>query len=756
VAVVNLRELRGAKLHPPSRASAATRHVPELVVASTADGDVRCELARLADEQAALRRVAMLVAREASQAEVFNAIAEEIGRMPGVDECRMLRFEDDGTALVVSGWGDEAEAAFSIGSRLSLDADDAASRVYRTREPARIDDYRTVPGPVAEGVRAIGMRSVVGTPVLVEGRVWGAVIVGTRNDQPPPPQFESRLSQFTELIATTVANTESRARADRLAEEQAALRRVATLVAQGASLPEVHAKVAEAASHTLGNVDCGLWRFDDGDTATLVAVMGSGPGAGIGIRARMKQDGDSAIERAHRHGRPARVSDYSTGTGNLSAVARELGIRSSVVCPIIVGGRAWGATTVVSYDDTPFPPDVESRLGQFSELVATAIGNAEARAEVARLAEEQAALRRVATVVAQGAAPGIVFDAVAAEVAALLDADHSGVCRFEPGAELAVLAHRGPAAPELPAGSRISHEGDCVEGVVYRTHRCARSESYEGARGVIAEMSHALGIRSAVAAPVAVDGRLWGVISSGWNTTQLPPPGTEGRMAQFAQLLATAIANADGREQLIASRARLLDAGDEARRRVVRDLHDGAQQRLVHTVVTLKLARRAAQGDDARVASIIEEALGHAEQANDELRTLAHGILPAVLSRGGLASGVRALVARLDLDVGTDVPAERFPAGIEASAYFIVAEALTNVVKHADATRADVTARAQDGVLQLEIRDDGTGGADPEGQGLLGLADRAMALGGRLEVESPAGDGTRLIATLPLAAIGLT
>jgi signal transduction histidine kinase len=221
-------------------------------------------------------------------------------------------------------------------------------------------------------------------------------------------------------------------------------------------------------------------------------------------------------------------------------------------------------------------------------------------------------------------------------------------------------------------------------------------------------------------------------------------------MVQFAGLLDTAIANADSRDQLTASRARLLTAGDEARRRVVRDLHDGAQQRLVHTIITLKLAQQSFRDENGNAGSLIDEALEHAQRGTAELRELAHGILPAALTHGGVRSSVDAFVSRLDLPVHVDVPAERFPAEIEASAYFIVAEALTNVVKHSHARRAEVRAYVDDDVLRVEIRDDGVGGADPRGHGLLGIGDRATALGGVLKVTSPAGGGTLVSATLPL------
>jgi len=373
-------------------------------------------------------------------------------------------------------------------------------------------------------------------------------------------------------------------------------------------------------------------------------------------------------------------------------------------------------------------------------------------ASLAQLAEEQAALRRVATLVAEGAAPTAVFDAVAAEMEGLLHADGVTLSRYEPGSEVTVVAHRGSNARRVPPGSRVRHEGENVTTMVRRSERPARMESYAGTHGAIAELVHNLGVRATVGAPVVVDGLLWGVVIANWRGEESPPAGTEERMAQFAQLLDTAIANADSRDQLTASRARLLTAADEARRRVVRDLHDGAQQRLVHTIVMLKLAQRALREKDEEAESLVGEALEQAEQGHTELRELAHGILPAVLTRGGLGEGVRSVVGRLDLPVQVDVPAERFPADIEASAYFIVAEALTNVVKHANAGRAEVRASVEDGMLHVEVRDDGIGGADPGGHGLVGIADRATALGGRLKIENPVGGGTLVAATLPLSA----
>jgi signal transduction histidine kinase len=576
------------------------------------------------------------------------------------------------------------------------------------------------------------------------------MVTGTTRDEPLPPETESRLGQFTELMATAIANTESHARANRLTEEQAALRRVATLVAQGVRPVEIFSAVSEEVRRLFGSSLAAVARFDPNGPANVVVGVAQSTER-VAVGSRWDFDDAMASAEVYRTGRSARVDavDWSGVSAPIAAAARRLGSVSTVASPIVVEGRLWGVMTVA--DTEPLPLDADERLEKFTDLVATAIAKADARAEVERLVEEQAALRRVAMLVAQGASPTAVFDAVAAEMERLLDADQVALSRYEPGDEVTVVAFRGMGARRMPPGSRVSHEGESVTATVRRTERPARMEHSERGHGAIADIVRALGVRVAVGAPVVVDGRPWGVIQASWSREEPPPADTEDRMARFAQLLDTAIANADSRDQLTASRTRLLTEGDEARRRVVRDLHDGAQQRLVHTIVMLKLAQRSLREKDERAESFLDEALEQAEQGNAELRELAHGILPAVLTRGGLRAGIDAVVARLDLPVHVDVPAERFPAEIEASAYFIMAEALTNVVKHSHAGRAEVTASVQDAMLRVEVQDDGIGGADPNGHGLVGIGDRVTALGGRLRIESPAGGGTLVAATLPLS-----
>jgi signal transduction histidine kinase len=255
-----------------------------------------------------------------------------------------------------------------------------------------------------------------------------------------------------------------------------------------------------------------------------------------------------------------------------------------------------------------------------------------------------------------------------------------------------------------------------------------------------------------VASPVIVDGSLWGALVASTKRDPLAAD-TEERMANFTDIVGTVIANAETRAELTASRARVVAAADEARRRIERDLHDGAQQRLVSAVLTLKMARQELGDATGPVVELLDEALAHAQGANVELRELAHGILPGALSEAGLRAAIDALVARVRLPVSVDVTSDRLPAALEANAYFILAEALTNAVRHAQATSVRIAAVADGGVLRLEVRDDGIGGARTNGSsGLLGLRDRAAALNGELRLESPPGEGTVVTATLPIPA----
>jgi PAS domain S-box-containing protein len=723
----------------------------ELMATAIANTESRARAERLTDEQAGLRRVATLVAKESPPAELFAKVAEEVANVIGDVDCVLVRDEGDGTGGVVAAWGADMSATVRVGERVPVDGNSVVASVLSDGRPCRIDDYGATTGTTAERGREHGLRSAAGCPILVGGRVWGGMVVARYTDEPLPRDTEARITRFTDLVATAIANAEARAEVERLAEEQAALRRVATLVAEGPGPTAVFDAVAGEMEALLGADQVALNRFESGAEIVVLAHRGLDV-ARTPVGSRVSLEGESVTATVRRTGRPARMENYEGVAGALAELARDTGLRASVGAPIVVEGRLWGIITASWKGEESPATDIEQRMVRFAELLDTAIANAEARTEVERLVEEQAALRRVATLVAQGGSPTSVLDAAAAEMERLLGAHGVTLCRYEPGEEVTVVAHRGTGAERLRAGTRMGHRGQNVTSMVRRTRRPARLEHYEDTKGAIGELVKELGVRASVAAPIIVEGRLWGVTIANWQGEVLPPPETEERMSQFAELLDTAIANADTRDQLTASRARLVTAADEARRRVVRDLHDGAQQRLVHAIVTLKLAQRALRDEGGKAEPLIGEALQQAERGNAELRELAHGILPAILTRGGLRAGISTLVTRLEIPVQVEVPGERLPTEVEASAYFIVAEALTNVVKHSHAASAEVRATVEDGVLRVEVRDDGVGGADSQGHGLVGIGDRATALGGRLRIESPGGGGTVVAATLPLSA----
>ncbi|MFL5825912.1 MAG: PAS domain S-box protein [Thermoleophilaceae bacterium] len=406
--------------------------------------------------------------------------------------------------------------------------------------------------------------------------------------------------------------------------------------------------------------------------------------------------------------------------------------------------RKDGSYKVLEWTSTPV---VEDRL-----MYAVARDVTERRqdeAELQRLADEQAALRRVATLVAQDVPAAEVFSAVAGEVQRLLDAQATWIGRLESDATMSIVASNGSASHVMPVGSRLELESNMALTQVVRTGGSARVEDYSGASEAVLRRAEQLRIGSTVAVPIMVEGSLWGSIAAGTEREHFPAD-AEQRMTEFTELVGTAISNIQAREDLAGSRARIVAAADEERRRVVRDLHDGAQQRLVHSIITMKLAHQALPPDRKPAADLVHEALDEAESANVELRELAHGILPAVLAHGGLPAAVGALASRAPVPVDVDVSVDRLPAAAEATAYFVIAEALTNVAKHSRASHAAVVARVEDGALQLEVRDDGVGGAVPGGSGLLGVKDRLAVLHGRLRVESPAGGGTVVAADIPL------
>ncbi|WP_429425871.1 GAF domain-containing sensor histidine kinase [Nocardia sp. GAS34] len=370
------------------------------------------------------------------------------------------------------------------------------------------------------------------------------------------------------------------------------------------------------------------------------------------------------------------------------------------------------------------------------------------------VAEQQAALRRVATLVGRGATSSEVFSAVAEESARCLGVVNASLVRYEPdGSGRFVAARDEPGLPTMPVGERFTLEGENIAAMVLRTGGTARMDSHDHATGSAAARIRELGQRSGVGAPIVVDGHLWGAIVAGSSRREPLPADAEERLAEFADLVATAIANTEAHAELTASRARIVAAADEARRRIERDLHDGAQQRLVSLGLELRAVEASVPPElatlDAQLSDIVQGLVG----VSDELREISRGIHPAILSKGGLGPALKALARRCTVPVDLDLNLDpRLPESAEIAAYYIAAEALTNTAKHAQATEVTVRAVTDGNTLQLSIRDDGIGGADPaKGSGLVGLRDRIEALGGRMGITSHAGAGTSLHAMIPYA-----
>jgi PAS domain S-box-containing protein len=368
------------------------------------------------------------------------------------------------------------------------------------------------------------------------------------------------------------------------------------------------------------------------------------------------------------------------------------------------------------------------------------------------LAEEQAALRRVATVVASEADQERLFAVVTEEVGRLLGAHTSNMVRYEPD-ETAVVAGAWSTGDvrAVPVGTHVALDSDTVAARILRSGRPERVDSYEGMSGSTVEMLRRLGFRSAVGAPIHLAGRLWGAVMVSTVEDKPFPTGSERRIADFAELVALALANAEARGELAASRARIVEAGDAERQRLERNLHDGAQQRLVALSLTLRLSEAKVAAGDPQAPEVLRRANTELAEALTELRELARGIHPSILTARGLTPALETLAGRSSIPVELRVTLDDRPPGpVEAAAYYIVAEALTNASKHADASRVLVRVSRADASVLVEVADDGVGGADQRGgTGVRGLRDRVEALGGTLELDSPAGVGTTLTARIP-------
>jgi GAF domain-containing protein len=709
-----------------------------MVSVALLNAERRTYLQQLIDQQEALRLIGALVASDAPERDVLDAVVQHTARLLRADIAVVVGFHDDQDGEVLASAG---QAGVEIGTRWPTTGEGSIPTVLKTGRSARIEDLTGLKGVWPAIGSRLGMASSAAAPITIDGRVWGALAVGSTAG-PLSPRIEEQLTSFADLAGSAVAGSHARGQLRLVAEEQGALRRVAELVARGAGQDELFQSVATEAFHLIDRIGITLMRQDPGMVFPVVAIH-EGP-VPVGTSVVITDEDQGIVANVVRTGRAVRQDNYDRLRGR--AWARdEFGVSSGVGVPITVGGRVWGVLGATTQVNEPLPDDVEHRLDQFARLIAAALANAQAREELEERAAEQSALRRVAELVARAEDPQRIFDTVTREAAQLLGGMPTTLLRFEPGREFVLLATAGGPAPP---GTRIQYPAGSVADRVRHSGRGERIDDYGTEPD--ADLAVQIGVRAAVQVPVMVGGSTWGMLSATSPDKPLPPATTR-RLVQFADVIGAAVANADSRAQLRASRARLVATADETRHRVQRDLHDGAQQRLVQSVISLKLARRALAEDDREaLAELLDDSLEKAERAIADLRDLVRGILPGSLSLSGFAAAAETLARDLPIPVDVDVDVPRLPVGLETTAYFITAEALTNVVKHAAATRAGMIARVDGDELLLEIHDDGRGGAEAGGSGLTGLRDRVDALEGTLRIESPAGGGTRLRATLPL------
>jgi signal transduction histidine kinase len=657
---------------------------------------------QLLREETALRRVAMLVAGEAPQSAVFEAVSLEASRLLGGAQVRIVR------------------------------ADDAAAMDERT----------------AQLVRGADGDGAVRVPVVVDGTTWGALVAFPTTFGPLPPGPKARLGDFSQLVACAIASTRARDELRSLAESQGALRRVATVVAQGAEPKTVFAAVALEAAQVLRVGAVSLISFDAG-TGMFTKLFGT-----HGRRASVPDGGqwglDDCPEGAMilKTGGPVRIDDWTDLPGPVAARHRRDGFGQAVAAPIIVEGAIWGHMAAFGEADEVLPPGCEALLADFTNLMASAISNAQVRDKLRGLAEQQgAALRRVATLVAQHASPSTIFNAVAREASQALRVARVDVSRCNGDGSLTLLGTT--RRRDLAKDRALSVMEEYVARKVTETGRAARVDEKSTLPAPYAEALRVEGLGTIVGGPIIVEGVLWGVILV--VADQLLQDDTETRLTDFTHLVASSISNVHARDSLIASRARIVTASDETRRRIERNLHDGIQQRLVAVGLSLRAAREGLPLPPD-VQAGLDEVARDLEGVLEEIRIFSQGLHPALLARSGLGPSLRALAHRSPIPVNLNVaPGPRLPEAIETAVYYVVSEALANAAKHSQASEISVVVVSTATGARATVADDGAGGAVlGRGSGLIGLVDRVEALGGRLGLESPVGRGTTISIELPL------
>jgi signal transduction histidine kinase len=526
------------------------------------------------------------------------------------------------------------------------------------------------------------------------------------------------------------------------------------------SLDRLHARVVEVLCAMTGATAVQLLLWSDDRQDWLLPTLGNGGTDPISRTGHEHAVPMSVLRYAQRTGEPLVVADatrddrftrdpYFTDVDCCSLLAVPILSRGMPRALLVLENRLIrGAFTTERLDA------VKLIAGQ----LAVSLDNAQLYAQFRRIADEQAALRRVATLVARAAPPEEVIAAVTAEVGRLLEVDVTVLSRYDPDEAVTIVGTwtSTGAAATTPIGSRVKLGGRNVGTLVFETGGPARLDDYVDVSGAMGDVGRGWGFRSAAGVPISVEGRVWGFMVVAYTQEEPLPADTEARLAGFTELVATAVANAESQAQLTTSRARIVATADQTRRRIERDLHDGAQQRLVSLALQLQAAQATVPPEAHELAAQLDDLAAEATSALDELRELARGIHPAVLAEGGLPPALKTLARRCTVRVELAVRVDRrLPEPIEVAAYYLVAEALTNAAKHAHASVVHVDADTAEGdagaVLRVCVRDDGRGGADlAGGSGLVGLKDRLEALGGRLGVQTAFGAGTTVRAELPL------
>ena len=451
----------------------------------------------------------------------------------------------------------------------------------------------------------------------------------------------------------------------------------------------------------------------DGDGAATAIGSWSASGGGVPVGTRSAIGGHNVLTIVAETGKPARVDGYDEGSGEAAEIVRRYGWRSSIAAPIGVEDRPWGVMLVATQRPEPFPAGAEERLAAFTDLVATAVANTEARQALERVAAEQATLRRIATLVAEGLRPEEIFAVVIEEVGRLFGTDLTTVGRFEDDRPAFVAVALGKGMQGVEVGTSWALDDPLGAVNVFQSGRSVRvNQKLRERSAALADMLARLGAVSTVSGPIMVEGRLWGAVMV--SSIEELPADTEQRLDKFTELVATAIANAEGKTELAASRRRIVAASDEARRRMERDLHDGTQQRLVSLGLAVRAAEAAVPPDRSDLRAELSRIAAELAAATEDLQEFSRGIHPAILSEGGLGPALRTLARRSAIPVALEVATdERLPGPVEVAAYYVASEALANVAKHARASRVDVLAATSNGSLRLSIRDDGAGGANP-------------------------------------------